>query len=75
MRNPSEAQGDGMVSKPTPAWKMLSRMIDRLMAELSPDDLDDLHTRVQTERNRRFAAPLQNCGFHDHNLPCDCDLC
>lgn len=19
--------------------------------------------------------PLRNCGFHEHNRPCDCDLC
>ncbi len=70
-----------MISKPSPAWKMLSRMVDRLIGELSPDDLDDLYTRVQTERNRRFKVSRrmrverrQNCGFHEHNLPCDCDL-
>ncbi len=52
--SPSDGQGDAMVSKPTPAWRMLSRMLDKLLAELSCDDLDDLHQRVQTERNRRF---------------------
>ncbi len=43
-----------MISKPSPAWKMLSRMVDTLMAELSDDDLDDLHQAVQRERTRRF---------------------
>jgi hypothetical protein len=54
-----------MVSKPTPAWKMLSRMVDRLMVELSQDDLDDLYTRVQTERNRRFLASRRHYPHED----------
>ncbi len=54
-----------MVSKPTPAWRMLSRMIDKLMAELSPDDLDDLFCRVQAERNKRFMESRRRSPHED----------
>jgi hypothetical protein len=55
------------VSKPSPAWKMPSRMMDTLIGELSPNDLDDLYTRVQRERNKQFLEsrrrPCPDCGF------------
>jgi hypothetical protein len=53
-----------MISKATPAWRMLSRMVDTLMVELSLEDLDDLYSRVQAERNRRF---LESRRTHDIN--------
>ncbi len=45
-----------MISQPSLAWRMLSRMVDRLLTELTEDDLSDLHEKVQRERNRRFLA-------------------
>ncbi len=48
-----------MISKPSAAYRMLSRVMDNLLHEISDDDLADLHQRVETERNRRFVASRQ----------------
>jgi hypothetical protein len=45
----SRSKGDAMVSKPSPAWAMLSRVLDRLLSELSEDDLSDLFARLEAE--------------------------
>jgi hypothetical protein len=49
-----------MISKPSPAWAMLSRVLDRLLAELSEDDLSDLFTRIEAERHRRWLLSRRN---------------
>ncbi len=49
-----------MISKPSPAWAMLSRVLDRLLSELSEDDLSDLFTRLEQERNRRWLMSRRN---------------
>jgi hypothetical protein len=53
-----------MISKATPAWAMLSRVLDRLLSELSEDDLSDLFTRIEQERTRRWLMSRRN---HDIN--------
>jgi hypothetical protein len=44
---------------------MLGRMMDKLMVELSEDDLDDLYSRVEAERNRRFLASRRRSPHED----------
>jgi hypothetical protein len=46
---------------------MLSRIVDRLMAELSDEDLDDLYVKVETERTRRFNEHRYRTSFDDQN--------